>query len=216
MIDINPLLKYGWTEFNTIAKSDSELIDIASSIGIVSKDLNGIIINKIKPKKEGEGMKDSLSFKFGLSSFPYHTDTAYLDKPVDYILFYNETLNKTCTNLISMDVFWEQLSNEELKIFEKSIFLLKTPHFQKFVHLISGIEKNIRFDPNIMFPYNSYSKIAQTKINEYLKNQKPISIDWNQHKILILDNRKILHNRAKVQESNRILKRIYINELEKK
>lgn len=216
VIDTISLSENGWIEYNVSFKNDEELLKIASSVGSIQPDLNGILINKIQPKEKGNGTIDSFSFKYGLSSFPYHTDTAYLDRPMGYILFYNETLSKTATNLIFIKNWLKNLSKEELTILKRSIFLLKTPHFQKFTHIISGTNNDLRYDPNVMLPYNSYSKIAAQIISDFIRKENPIKIEWSCHKILIVNNRQILHSRDEVVDNNRILKRIYINELEKK
>lgn len=178
------------------------------------KDNNGNSIQRLLPKLKSEGIKGSFSYNFGHSPFPYHTDTAFWPLPTRYVLMTSENESICHTYLFDMNQIFNNLSNQDLLILKKSVFILNINSIQKFSNLI--IQENgftgIRFDPNIMFPFNSYAKKSVEIIERSLKNYKSIEIKWNGKNILILDNWRLLHSRGNSsKDRERILKRIYIN-----
>ncbi|GAB3838211.1 Fe(II)-2OG oxygenase family protein [Hymenobacter jeollabukensis] len=203
--------KNGWCiiDYDT---SDSELIGFSSKIGEIVPE-NNSAIHKLVPKRKGSGIKDSFSYNYGFASFPYHTDTAFWDIPVRYFVLASEKISECHTLLVDSSELFKSLDQADMKILEKAVFLLKTPLGSKFVSLLFAYDGKIvlRYDPNIMMPYNKYSTCAVDIINAFLIKVNPVVVEWTGKNIAIVDNWRMLHARAEyINEEQRILKRIYI------
>ncbi|WP_397299203.1 TauD/TfdA family dioxygenase [Nonlabens ulvanivorans] len=208
----NAILNNGWEIIQGQSIENENLIKIAKTYGVPFPDSNQQLIQKLNSKNKKTGIKNSFSYNYGLSAFPYHTDTAFDNTPANYFLLTSLYNSKTTTNIIDSHSIINNLNNEEIKILKKSIFLLSTPQEKKFTNLIFVKNKKtgIRFDPNIMTPYNSYSKDALAILNEQITKTKTIEIKWNKEQILIVDNWRCIHSRSNVIDEKRTLKRIYI------
>ncbi len=206
------LINKGWTILQNQQLDDEGLLKIASKFGTPFPDSNNFLVQELKAKNKHTGIIESFSYNYGLDAFPYHTDTAFIEIPARYLLLTSLFESKTTTNLIDLKDCFDKLSSDELKIFEKSIFLLSTPIEKKFTSLMFNHDGliGIRYDPNIMTPYNSSSKIAIEILNAMIKKSESNKINWNQNQILILDNWRCVHSRSRVEDKVRILKRIYI------
>lgn len=204
------LLKNGWEVIEGESTDDNYLLEISKKYGVPFPDSNGNLIQILKAKERGTGIKNSFSFNYGYSSLPFHTDTAFIEFPSKYFLLTSIFPSETCTNIIDFKQIIESLEKTEISILKSAIFLTKTPEKQSFSNLFFNQDKGLRFDPNIMFPYNSYAKKALKLIESKILEIEPIKIKWNKKNILIIDNWRCLHSRDNVNEINRTLKRIYI------
>lgn len=206
------ILNKGWELIKGQSIDNINLLKTANRYGIVFPDSNQNLIQELNPKNKKNGIKNSFSYNFGLSDFPYHTDTAFDNTPAKYFLLASVFKSRTTTNIIDFDSIIRNLNEREFKTLKNSIFLLNTPQEKKFTNLIfiKNKKTGIRYDPNIMLPYNSDSKDAVVILNEHITKTKPIEIIWNQEQILIVDNWRCIHSRSNVVDDKRTLKRIYI------
>jgi len=203
----------GWDLFEVEEEiNDDFLLETAENYGVPFADSNNRLIQILKVKEKGSGIKNSFSFKFGFGTLQFHTDTAFFDLPSRFFLITSVFTSNSCTNIIDFNQILKKINEEELNLLKRAIFLMKIPEKQTFVKLFFN-EKGktgVRFDPNIMSPYNSSAKIALEIVNSKIATLEPIKIDWNSKKILIIDNWRCLHSRDNVEDKNRTLKRIYI------
>lgn len=211
-MSIKEIQNSGLVQFITEKKNNEELLKMASKYGTPYPDSNGYLIQKLESKSKDKSLKKSLSFNFGLGKFPYHTDTAFTDLPARYLLLTSVLNSKTPTNILDFYKIINNLSQTEIKIIENSIFALKTPQESRFVKMIFKFKGTlgVRFDPNIMTPYNKNAKNAIEIIENHISKLKPYEIDWTNNNVIIIDNWRCLHSRSKVIDDKRILKRIYI------
>lgn len=208
------LLINGWTLFTHDTKDDA-LIFLANKIGSIYPDNNGNIVQYLKPKDKGQGIKSSFSFNHGFGEFPYHTDTAFWEIPARLILMTSEMKSECDTILIDIKRLLDNLTSDQLTIFYNSVFTLKTPNEIKFVSVLLREKGNsiFRYDPNIMTPFNHSAKITSEIINSFIIKTEPITIKWTGENVAVLDNWRFLHKRSSCKnELNRTLKRIYINQ----
>lgn len=171
------------------------------------------VIHLLRPKEKNTGIKDSFSYKHGLAPFPYHTDTAFWPLPTRYFVLASVKESKCITFLIDFTDLINSASQTEVNILYKSIFVIKTPFEVRFTSLLSKINNNfiLKYDPNIMFPYNNYSKKAIIILNDFVDNYNPTEIQWTGNNVAVIDNWRMLHARGQCNdEQERILKRIYI------
>lgn len=193
--------------------SDESLMLLANQVGRILPDDNGNKIQYLTPKMTGQWIKNSFSYNYGLNKFPYHTDTAFWEKPTKFILMTSKKKSSCETLLIDTKALFDSLQIKELNLFYNSVFTLKTPHETKFVSILQRENWNniLRFDPNIMTPFNLSAKAAVEIINAFIKEAKLITIKWTGENILLVDNWRFLHARSACRhEPERILKRIYI------
>ncbi|MFC6268913.1 TauD/TfdA family dioxygenase [Frigoriflavimonas asaccharolytica] len=203
----------GWTEFKS-GSTDIELISIASEIGNILKHPNGQDVFILKPKLKNEASYGTFSSKHGLSNFPLHTDTAFYKNPARYILMHSLQSNNCETTILRKIDFWDLLTDLDKKKAERAIYLVKTNREKFYTSLIFNQknESGIKYDSTCMFPFNKYAKEFDEIFQETIKKIEPIKIEWTEGKTLIIDNWKNLHGRKSAEaETNRILKRIYIN-----
>ncbi len=209
----NELLSNGWCVINA-KLNDSELINFSEKFGRIIPDNNGKIIQYLKPKPNQNGIRDSFSYNFGYLSFPFHTDTSFWSIPARYIIMTSENQSNCTTNLFDFNQILQGCTYNELLDLKKSVFVQKTFSEQKFTNLIFQENEilGIRFDPNIMFPYNEYSKKTLDLINSSIQKLKTFQIEWTGNNIVIIDNWRFLHSRGdSTKDKNRILKRIYLS-----
>lgn len=203
----------GWTIFDG-KNTDDEILIFSRVFGTIIPDDNGNAIQHLKPKQANSGIKNSFSFNFGYSAFPFHTDTAYWPSPSRYILLSSEKKSNCNTFLFDFNKILEKLSSQDLLTFKRSVFLQNIYSMNKLCSLIinDNGQFGIRFDPNIMSPYNKSAKISCEIIKKALNEYTPIQIEWTGKNILIVDNWRFLHSRGdSTNEPDRILKRIYLN-----
>lgn len=118
------------------------------------------------------------------------------------------------TLLVDIKILIDSLTENQLMTFYNSVFALKTTQGVNFVSVLQHHGKGniFRYDPNIMTPHNSSAKIANEIIYNFISETKPTTIKWTGSNVLLLDNWRFLHKRNECKnETNRVLKRIYIN-----
>lgn len=206
------LQEKGWLEINKNL-TDRELILFAESFGKIIPHPNGKVIDLLVPKQSDEATKNTLSHRFGLNSFPLHTDTSFWNLPAKYIIMSCPDGCNTSTTLIHWQKIKEHLSDNDLINFEQAIYLVKTPNktfYTKLIHFHNA-QHYFRYDPFIMKPINKHAKNIDKTLNTILKNLNLIKINWIENKTIIIDNWKMLHGRESIKKDlNRKIKRIYI------
>lgn len=201
----------GWTEVENI-KSDSDLLVIAQMLGTTIPHPNGQTIFHLVPKNIGEGINGTFSNKYGLGSFPLHTDTAFWPNPVRYILLSSSSISTCQTTITTLTSLLHQLSTNDIKLAERAIFKVKTNNTQFYTSLFfkNRNVQAIKFDNSCMFPANNFAKSFIQLLTEI--NIDVYKINWTGNKAVIIDNWKCLHGRSDAQmNEKRVLKRIYIN-----
>lgn len=201
----------GWTEVHGVT-SDSDLLMIARNIGQIRPHTNNEIIFSLKPNKGEDKLKGTFSNIYGYNGFPLHTDTAFWNKPVRFILLSSYRSSKCQTILTSVDTLFGNFNLNEIKSAERAIFKVRTPHCQFYSSIIfkeNGIT-GFKYDPNCMKPANYHGKQFVELING--KSIETINVKWSGNKAVVIDNWKMLHGRNAVDPNeNRELKRIYID-----
>lgn len=206
------LLVTGWKLFD-LDNQDDALLSLAKGFGRILPDDNGNFIQYLKPKAEGQGLRGSFSYNLGFNEFPYHTDTAFWERPAQLILMSSEKSSCCHTILIDTKPLLKTLTTNEKSTFFNAVFTLKTNQGIKFVSVLDDKDGKyqFRYDPNIMMPFNSSAKKISGVMTEFINGAKPIEIKWTGNNVLILDNWRFLHKRSECKtELNRLLKRIYI------
>ncbi|GAB5526804.1 MAG: hypothetical protein Roseis2KO_46760 [Roseivirga sp.] len=213
--NIDILKKKGWIELESCS-DETKLLEAAKSIGNIVKQPNQQDIFSLYPSEANDAKEGTFSNLHGKSEFPLHTDTAFLNIPIRYMLLNTEKDSFCGTTVLSTKNLFHQLSVEEMKIATKSIFLLKTNKGSYFTSLFfrQMSEEGFRYDSTCMTPINKHAKDFVPILQRAINGVEPEVIKWDRHKTVLIDNWKTLHGRESIgADSKRELKRIYINVL---
>lgn len=192
----------------------NEYLMLSESFGKIICHPNGQFVDVISPKKRSEAKCKSFSFKYELSDFPLHTDTAFWSVPARYIAFFSIERSFVGTKILSLLMLPEDLRLRIFDLSKKSIFLLKTPEGVFYRSSFLGEVKNnaIRFDPCCMIAINDEAKeLERIFISDELTSHI-INIDWSSGGAVFVDNWLCFHGRQAVDDECKVRKlaRIYM------
>lgn len=193
-------------------KNESDLINLAKSVGRVKLNSNGKAVAKIKSTRGENSLPGTFSKHYGMSKFPLHTDTAFLSIPIRYLVLGMFESSISETTYLHFNELIECSSINLFALARDSIYLLETFEECKYIGAIFGknSEIGLRFDPNIMKPINTASIQFHTTITDLMNEIVPHKINWTGNKAVVIDNWQVLHGRAEVLDQNREILRIYV------
>lgn len=192
----------------------SQVIDIAKSLGNVTMDKRSPEpYRKISPQSLVTAKANTLSSRFGLGAFPFHTDVAHWERPARYLLLYceNPGSGNRPTELVDT-LSWNidtQLRHSLLNCLWKVGF--KSPAFRS-----TGNEENktitIRYDTGCMRPASKNTEFLKARIEKLIETSDKTTIKWISGMSLIVDNARMLHARGSAcsPDHDRILIRILV------
>lgn len=213
---IKALRRDGIAEIDLGVFPNQDLLGIASYFGVVVPGARGEKIQLLPARDRGTGPIGSFSYKMGYSAFPWHTDTAYWDLPARYLLLTSSAASSCATLYQSFDVVRAAIPDFDYLI-SRAVFLLDVPGQKRY---LSPCFRNnvgtsaIRLDFHIFKPMNDEAARALEEIRTFLSiNYKRFL--WTGSNVLVIDNWRFIHAREDASEDKtRVLKRIYINELD--
>ncbi len=207
------LASKGYAYFKT---EEENLIGIGAQLGnFVADNRNKEIIRNIKPEIRSKASENTLSSRYGMGAFPFHTDCAHWEVPAKYLCLYcmNPGLSRRATFLIDTQKWiWEE--DERISLINSvwTRALLKP----KLCTLAdeSGKSLSIRYDMDCMKPVTEDAKQLLKLIQKKIDASATINIEWHVGEILILDNKRMLHARgpSSKMDSDRMLKRMLVGE----
>lgn len=202
----------GYSYLKNFPEKDLLLLAYALGVPIPNK-RDQKIIKEIRPESIEQANPNTLSSRYGIAAFPYHTETAFLREPVKYLILYceNPGAGKRPTNLL--DFFTIPFSKIEKKVFSSEVWKT-TQILRPFLTTIiteNSKTRFVRFDMDCMLPVTTGE--GQVILNHYIKEAVPISINWEAKDLLIVDNFRILHGRGNSNkpDPDRILKRVIVS-----
>ena len=98
----NPI-KHGLAVIDASFDTDQGLLDYAKGLGHVIPGARGEMVQNLPARRKGEGPVGSFSFTVGYGSFPWHTDTAYWDRPARSLLLYSPVASSCATTYQSSE-----------------------------------------------------------------------------------------------------------------
>lgn len=193
-------------------RSRAELIELAKSVGEIRPHPNGEDIFTLKSSDGRKSLPGTLSKIYGLSEFPFHTDTAFWGVPARYVVMGMFRKSQCTTNYISLSDIAGVVSSDFRAEAEKSIYLVKTFEGCKYTSPVfcrNGV-LGIRFDPNVMEPANGHAKKFHGELLAAVDAIEPRKVHWDGNKAIVFDNWKNLHSRSAVNNEMREIFRIYL------
>ena len=205
------LVKEGIIVVDVAPRSDQELLEFALLFGHVVPGARGEMVQNLPARQKGEGPIGSFSYSVGYESFPWHTDTAYWDRPARYLLLYSPVASPCATTYQSFEAIRTAIPDFDY-LMERAVFLLDVPGKRHYLSpSIDG--KGYRLDFHIYRPVNDEAFHLRKCVSEYLIKNHFRHV-WSGKEVVIMDNWRFIHAREDAQnDKSRLLKRIYINEL---
>lgn len=191
-------------------KSEEELLELAYSMGNpMASRRSGVLIDNLIPVEKSHAHPQSLSAKFGVTEFPYHTDGAYFLTPPRFIILrYIKGVKKpTPTNVCDLSAMdyrmKETLQNSIWKVQAQSPF---------YSSILSHDGEYLRFDTCVMKPINRRND-AHLTFSALVSNSPIQEIEWEMNKTVIINNWRCLHMRPTVHKDEinfRTIQRIMV------
>ncbi|MFD6178476.1 MULTISPECIES: TauD/TfdA family dioxygenase [unclassified Isoptericola] len=162
----------------------------------------------LRPTAQTDANPASLSAQVGLGQQPLHTDGAHMRRPPEIVALWCTEPSATPTRL------WTGAWDVAQKFDSAGIFMVQpggTPWLTRAVE-----NQRLRFDPGCMTPCDAMAR----RLDTTLRNPSPdevMAFEWNEPgKILVVDNRRMLHGRGAVDPADieRALNRIALYEEE--
>lgn len=216
---------YDWNEIRSIidrngyatldvADTGMSIQEIASMIGNIVPGERGEVIQELHARDRGEGRYGTFSYCVGYNQFPWHTDTAYWEIPVRYLLLTSNNPSPCATTFRTFRSLASKI-NRFHYLAERAVYLLNIPGRKRYLSPIfkRGREIGYRLDFHIYKPMNKEAQSLIELVSNELSEEYG-RIVWTGNNIAILDNWKAIHSREDAHEDkNRTLTRIYINDL---
>ena len=169
---------------------------IAATLGRVGS------TSDLLPRDNAEADPWSLSGRYGLAAFPWHTDGAISMRPPRWLALRAVRLSKpTSTHLLEPDSgLLSALRGTVLRVRDRAGRVRHLP-----AALPDGARWCLRWDPRICSPRGKLS------VDEVEAQQPTSVIDWRPNRLLIIDNTRLFHRRPAVDSgSDRLIERTYI------
>lgn len=187
--------------FVVIEDFDREnILPLASEIGCpIRNRRDDSYLKKIAPETLPNANPNTLSSRFGLASFPFHTDTAFLKVPARYLILYclNPGSGLRPTYLIDQDALSLQLEERcSLKNEVWKIEQINQPFLAAMDFSNESQDSHLRFDTACMRPITRGAMTVQGLMQSKISKAEKIKIEWNTGTILVFDNYRMLHARG--------------------
>lgn len=204
---LEDVVENGWLEVEF--EKFNSLFEFASYYGRpVGSRLSSVAGDILRPMSQSDTKKYSMSRKYGLGVFPYHTDCAYYTRPPRFIFFRATNTDTSCATML-LRLSDLNLSIKELKCLQSGLCIVKG-YMKSFYssYLENGI---FRWDIDCIEPLDKEACIAGELVGNRISVFKPYKYYWgDKNKVLIVDNWQVIHAREQCGNNNRALERILV------
>ena len=119
----------GYVVFD-VNKEVTDLQEVAKRFGRVIPGDKGDVVQTLLAQDKGNGSYGAFTFKVGFGKFPWHTDTAYWDIPVRYLLLSSDKSSPCATITRSFESLKSVIEDFDY-LAERAIFMLNIPGRRK-------------------------------------------------------------------------------------
>lgn len=196
------------------AVASDDLHGIAASLGELRIDpRNPEPIRDICPQPRAEAKPNTLSSRYGMGQFPFHTDVAHWPLPARFVILYCQQPGSGARPTLLLDSWSWDLDEAQERALTREIW--KSGHFAPRLCTIGtrvGNRLSIRFDEGCMMPMTPAASDVRYCVRSRISRSTPTYVHWASGKLLVMDNHRILHARGSAQraDTDRILKRILV------
>lgn len=197
---------YGW--------STSSATQLAQRLGRPSGDVRDPrIVRAISPQAHSAALKNSLSSRYGLGAFPFHTDTAYRRIPARYLILRCIDPGPGGRQTIIVNTALWQMARYESELLHRALWKVRAA--QPFLATLmerTSWGSRMRLDFDCMSPATSDAGRAREVVQDIIASTSRVTIDWSADALLVIDNWRCIHARgaAAIPDENRRLERILV------
>ncbi|WP_189472954.1 TauD/TfdA family dioxygenase [Litchfieldella qijiaojingensis] len=192
----------------------SQVTKVARLFGEITADIRSPDpYRRISPQALDSAKPNTLSSRYGLGTFPFHTDVAHWRAPADFVLLF-------CDNPGSGNRPTELIDTRPWPITAEFHHALRSDlwktgyRFPRFCTVGTEVDGvlNWRYDTGCMRPAGRKSSELQTKIDALISSSSPARLSWATNSLLVIDNKRMLHGRgrAAAPDQDRKLIRILV------
>lgn len=192
----------------------SDFLALAKQWGVVVADpRTGADVRDLRPQPADSANPNTLSSRYGLGAFPFHTEAAYLSPPPTIVILYCEAPGNggRSTYLIDTAPLIGMLSASV----RRGSWIVRSGRTPFLAHLVEVRMGNLSFqyDADCMMPLSRSAWSEQATVDQFLTTAPRIELKWNAGDMTIINNTRMLHGRGSsstADDSDRVLKRIMI------
>ena len=195
-------------------RTTAEFIDLASSIGTLIELPEGKVCQELHVTDSKEAKPNTLSSRFGMGMFPFHTDTAFWELPARWVLL--RAVSGDLDRPTHLQSFKELFQGVSRSLVRRSAWICDTGVAKRYstISFIHEGSEGFRYDPNCMTPANNAARQVDEMIRHQCFDLNGDMIKWIPDRVAIIDNWAWLHARgassAPAESQSRILQRIYL------
>ena len=174
----------------------------------------GEMVQPLPAREKGNGPQGSFSYVVGYEQFPWHTDTAYWDVPARFLLLASEEASSCATTYQSFGEIKNSIADFDY-LMARAVYLMDVPGEKLYISPRFDIlgKCGYRLDFHIYRPVNEEAETLMRLVEKILEKNYLRHL-WTGKNVVVMDNWRMIHGReAASEDKNRLLKRIYINEL---
>lgn len=196
--------------------SERALLKLVKGLGEMRMDPRSPeMIRAIVPQKAAASKTNTLSSRYGVGAFPFHTDTAHWAKPARYLILYCVHSGEGKRPTLLQDSRSWKLSLKQQNAVCREVW--KTGFVNPSLCTVAKMTEarlSIRFDRDCMSPMTKEATSLKNWLIALIDITPTSEISWAPKCLLILDNHRMLHARghSEIADEGRILKRILIGD----
>jgi alpha-ketoglutarate-dependent taurine dioxygenase len=200
----------------TRAKNEGAVLSIAERLGTpLREQRDSRVYRLISPTTAEASLANTLSSRYGLGSFPFHTDTAYWLKPARFLLLHCVNPGSGARPTLLLDTARWRLRAAESRLLTRGLWITAgaRPFLATVLSPIFG-GFDIRYDVDCMRPAATSGEEAGALIRRKIRASHTAQVDWIPRMLLVIDNRRLLHSRgdADAPDMNRQLGRVLVGD----
>ena len=197
MMDTDSLASTGvWIGIN---RKPMDVLEWASTFGNPRPTRpGGPLLDHLRPIQKAEAPARSLSELHGRGAFPLHTDAAHHRVPPRLTVLRLAMGTRTRQTLL---LDWYQACNHELYgLMRAGIWLVRSGRhrfYRSALDQVTSSQYRLRYDDGCMTPVTPRACSAVTQLQGIATGHTIRRIDWTQGMVMVLDNWRMLHGRAR-------------------
>ena len=191
-----------------------EILGIAKSLGDIRVDVRSPqSIRTIRPQSTAEAKPNTLSSRYGMGRFPFHTDVAHWVEPAQFVLLYCEHPGSGARPTHLQDFLSWDLGAEAKQSALREVW--KTGTFRPQLCTVCILEKGrvaLRFDEACMKAMTVAAHTLGNDLVRHIQASPIIDVHWSTGTMLVVDNRRVLHARGTAlrPDPDRLINRVLI------
>lgn len=192
--------------------NDEPLIELARHLGDpVSARSAAPLPERLIPTDAADAAPNSLSSRYGLGSFPFHTDAAHHREPPRILLMRSVGASvDIATRLVDL----HGVVSPCLSSLRGGTWLVNAGQTRFYAPMVvrRGRESTVRFDPGCMRAVSARAREVEHHLESVLTTANATPIRWRPGKALIVDNWRCLHGRPPASDPERVLERVLVRD----